>query len=765
MRGQGRFVDDVTCEGVVHAAFVRSPHAHALIRRIDATAARGVPGVLAVVTGADLGAIVKEHRMPPGFPAGSLPPNITPYVLSTHEVAYVGEPVAVVVAGSRSVAEDAADLVAVDYEPLTVVPDMIAALAPDAPRVRTETDSNVLQHYVVSYGDTANAFAGAAHVFKESLRQHRGAAHPMEGRGVLAKPDESTGSLTVWTSTQMSNEVFTALVDMLPVDENHLRVLAPDVGGGFGCKYVVTSEEVAISAVALLLGRPVKWTEDRREHFLAAIQERDQLWDIEIAVDANAVIRGIRGHMIHDHGAYTPQGTNAAYNSASSVTGPYVVPAYSLEVRVMSTNKVPVMPVRGAGYPQATFAMERLMDRVAHELGLDRAEVRRRNFIPPSKMPYTKQVRNRAGAPMVIDSGDYAACQSLALQTIGHDRFPQRQREALARGRYLGLGLAHCVKPTGRGPYESARVQVAPSGRISIYTGAMAMGQGLKTTLAMVCAEQLGVAPDAIDVVCGDTAFSAYGMGGFASRQTVMAGSSVHLAAVEVREKALEVASVLLEAPREDLVLRNGRVEVDGSPGSGITLAELARKLKGAPGFSLPPGITPTLEAEAKFQIDLQAYANACHACEVEVDPATGGVRILRYVAVQDSGNLVNPLAAEGQVHGGVVHGIGNALFEVMQYDDAAQPLTTTFADYLLATATEIPPIEVRFHSSPSPVNPLGVKGIGEAGTLPVAATIASAIDDALAPFGVRIASVPVTPVALLEAIETSVHAALAANR
>jgi len=754
LRGEGRFVDDIVVPDMLHGAFLRSPYAHARILRIDTTAAKALPGVNAVLLASDLDTVLKEKRMPPGFPGGTLPANITPYVLSWDEVAYAGEPFALVLATSRGIAEDATALIDVEFEPLPVIADCRDAVKPSSPKVRREVESNILQHLKLGYGDTNAVFASAPHVFRESIRQHRGAAHPMEGRGVLAKPGTDDSALTVWTSSQMTNEVFTAIVDMLGIDENRLRVIAPDVGGGFGCKYVVTSEEIAVSAAAVLTGRPVKWIEDRREHFLGSIQERDQQWDVEIAVASDGKILGIRGTMIHDHGAYTPQGTNAAYNAASSVTGPYIVPAYALEVFVVQTNKVPVIPVRGAGYPQASYTMERLLDRAAKELGIARDEIRRRNFIPSSKMPYTKQLKNRAGASMTIDSGDYAACQEMALKAIGYADFGKRQVAARAEGRHIGIGLSHCVKPTGRGPFESGRVQITPSGKVSVYTGALAMGQGLKTCLAMICSEQLGVPIDSIEVIAGDTSFSNYGMGGFASRQTIMAGSSVHLAAVEVKNKAIKVAAGLLEAAEEDLVLRNGRVELVGVPGSGLPLADIARKLKGAPGFSMPGGVTPGLEANANFQIDLQAYANACHVCEVEVDTGTGQVRILRYIAVQDSGKLINPMAAEGQVHGGVVHGIGNALFEWMRYDEEAQPITTTFADYLMVTATEIPNIEVLFHESPSPINPLGVKGIGEAGTLPVVAAIISATEDALSPFGVHIAEAPLTPVRVLELID-----------
>jgi carbon-monoxide dehydrogenase large subunit len=495
------------------------------------------------------------------------------------------------------------------------------------------------------------------------------------------------------------------------------------------------------------LGRPVKWIEDRLEHFVSAIQERDQLWDVEIAVDADATIRGVRGRLVHDQGAYTPQGINSAYNSATSVTGPYIVPAYALEVLVVQTNKVPTIPVRGAGYPQACFTMERLMDRVARELKLDRAEVRRRNLVPAAKMPYEKPLKNRAGAPIVLDSGNYAACQEKVLAAIGYAAFGERQGAERQRGRHLGIGIAHGVKGTGRGPFESGTVRVAPSGRISVYSGALAMGQGIHTALAQICAAELGVQPREIEVITGDTAYVSLGLGGFASRQLVTAGSSVQLAARTVREKALKVAAQQLEAAETDLELADGAVRIAGT-NRAITLAAIARLLRGVPGYSLPPGVEPGLEASMHWQTDQMAYAHSFHACEVEVDPGTGSVTILRYVALQDSGRLVNPLIVEGQVHGGVVHGIGNALYERMSFDDAGQPITTTFADYLLPTSTVVPTIEVLLHESPSPFNPLGAKGVGEGGTVPVAAAVISAIEDAL---GVHVTETPITPARIVE--------------
>jgi carbon-monoxide dehydrogenase large subunit len=746
LRGEGRYLDDVRIEDPLHAAFLRSPHAHARIVRIDVSAARALPGVIAVFDAATIAHELTSLRMPLGFPSATLQADITPWVLSGTEVAFVGEAVAMVVAQSRHVAEDALALIDIDYQPLPIVHDVHQALDAQAPVVRSDAVSNIAERVPVGYGDVHTAFSTAAHVFSESLFVHRGAAHPMEPRGVVARYDRALDAITVWTSTQMSHEVMHAIGQMLGMDQHSVRVIAPDVGGGFGSKYLVYPEEVAIPAAARALGRPGKWVEDRAEHFVSAIHERDQYWDVQIAVDAQAKILGVHGRLLHDQGAYTPQGINLPYNAATSVTGPYLVPAYSMDVLICQTNKTPVVPVRGAGYPQAAFVMERLLDRVAHELRLDRTEVRARNLIPPEKMPYEKGLTNRAGVRSVIDSGFYAATQAAALARIDHAGFAARQQAARSQGRHLGFGIANSVKATSRGPFESAVVRVSPKGRIDVYTGALAMGQGLATALAQIVAEQLKVPLASINVTCGDTGHVSLGMGGFASRQTVMAGSSVHLAALEVRTKALKVAEQLLQVPADELELKDGRVEAVGRPGVAISLADIARKLKGAPGYSLPPGITPGLEATGLFQTNSQAHANACHVCEVEVDVGTGAVHILRYVAVHDSGNLINPTMAEGQIHGGIVHGLGNALF------------AGTFADYLLPTATEIPDIEVIFFQTASPTNPIGVKGIGESGTIPVAPAIVSAVEDALAPFGVHISEAPLSPMRILELIEAGQH-------
>ena len=754
LTGAARFVDDLRFPGVLEAAFVRSPHAHAAIRSIDPSAARALPGVHAVLTLVDLMPLLSQERLPLQFRTAQLPPDITPFALARDEVAFVGEAVAVAIADTRYIAEDAAALVAVDYQPLPAVSDCRRALAPDAPPVHRGRASNLLVEFRQAYGDVADAFARAPHRASVDLKQHRGGAHSIEGRGALAAYDVNEERLTLWSSTQLAHEVRAFLMRLLRLDENQIRVVAPEVGGGFGGKFVMYPEEVVLAASCLRLRRPIKWIEDRREHFLAAIQERDQYWDLEVAFDHDGRLLGVRGRLIHDQGAYTPQGINLPYNASSGLPGPYVLPAYALDVLIVETNKVATMPVRGAGYPEGAFAMERLLDRIAAELGLDRAEVRRRNLVPPERMPYVTPLKTRAGSAIALDSGDFPGCQRMAIDAIDYAGFPERQRRARAEGRYLGIGVGNGIKGTGRGPFESAIVRIGRSGRISVYTGAMPMGQGIRTALAQICADELAVTPDSVTVVAGDTAVIPHGQGGFASRQTVTAGSAVHLAAVAVREKALAVAAHLLEAAPADLELRDGRIEIAGVPGSGLSLREVAEAVSGVPGYAMPGRFEPGLESLQSFLPGALTYGGGCHAVEVDLDIETGGVRILRYVIVNDGGRIINPMIVEGQIVGGAAHGLGNALMEWMGYDDGAQPVTTTFADYLIPGATEVPRIEVKLAEFPSPLNPLGVKGVGESGCVPAAGAIVSAVENALAPFGVRITEYPMTPARLLGLIK-----------
>ncbi|MEK9683440.1 MAG: xanthine dehydrogenase family protein molybdopterin-binding subunit [Rhodospirillaceae bacterium] len=756
LRGRGRFADDLRLPGTVHGAFVRSPFPHAILKSLDKTAALELEGVLAVYDFTDIRAHMTQDKLPVEFPSGV--PNAEtagPAVLVKDETMYAGECVAIVIAETRHIAEDAAALVAMDWEPLPAAGDCKAALQEGAPTAYKDATNNLMMEMVQEYGEVDRIFESAPFRYHEEIWQHRGTAHPIECRGAVGRYDPVSDVITLWSSTQMPNLAHSYIVKVLGLNENQIRVITPDVGGGFGPKFLFYSEELVVALAAKLFGRPIKWTEDRREHFVSAVQERDQYWEAEIALDGDGIILGVRGHLIHDHGAYTAQGITLPYNAAATIPGPYKVPNYRMRQSLVFTNKVPCAPVRGASHPQGTYVMERLMDRAAKEMGIDRAELRLRNMIQGSEMPYKKPLKTRAGVNIEYDSGDFPGAMRKALETCDYDNFALRQKAARKQGRYLGIGMSLGVKGTGRGPFEMATVRIGTSGKVSIYTGAAPMGQSTQTMMAQVVSEQLGYDMTNIEVIAGDTQSIPMGMGGFGSRQAITAGSSAHIAALEVRQKALKIAANMLEASEDDLEIKGNEITVRGTDIS-ISLAKVANAVAGTPGYVLPGGVEPGLESTQRFLTDPLAYCYSAHCCELEVDTETGAVKFTRYIIVHDSGNLMNPMIVEGQIHGGAAHGIGNALFEWMAYDEEAQPLTTNFGEYLLPTAPEIPGFKVDFIESPSPLNPLGVKGVGEGSTVPVAAAVASAIENALEPFDVRIAETPISPQRIIELISKS---------
>ncbi len=756
LRGRGRFADDLRLPGTVHGAFVRSPFPHAILKSLDKTAALELEGVLAVYDFTDIRAHMTQDKLPVEFPSGV--PNAEtagPAVLVKDETMYAGECVAIVIAETRHIAEDAAALVAMDWEPLPAAGDCKAALQEGAPTAYKDATNNLMMEMVQEYGEVDRIFESAPFRYHEEIWQHRGTAHPIECRGAVGRYDPVSDVITLWSSTQMPNLAHSYIVKVLGLNENQIRVITPDVGGGFGPKFLFYSEELVVALAAKLFGRPIKWTEDRREHFVSAVQERDQYWEAEIALDGDGIILGVRGHLIHDHGAYTAQGITLPYNAAATIPGPYKVPNYRMRQSLVFTNKVPCAPVRGASHPQGTYVMERLMDRAAKEMGIDRAELRLRNMIQGSEMPYKKPLKTRAGVNIEYDSGDFPGAMRKALETCDYDNFALRQKAARKQGRYLGIGMSLGVKGTGRGPFEMATVRIGTSGKVSIYTGAAPMGQSTQTMMAQVVSEQLGYDMKNIEVIAGDTQSIPMGMGGFGSRQAITAGSSAHIAALEVRQKALKIAANMLEASEDDLEIKGNEITVRGTDIS-ISLAKVANAVAGTPGYVLPGGVEPGLESTQRFLTDPLAYCYSAHCCELEVDTETGAVKFTRYIIVHDSGNLMNPMIVEGQIHGGAAHGIGNALFEWMAYDEEAQPLTTNFGEYLLPTAPEVPGFKVDFIESPSPLNPLGVKGVGEGSTVPVAAAVASAIENALEPFDVRIAETPISPQRIIELISQS---------
>lgn len=753
LSGGGRYVDDLSPPGVLHLCFVRSTHAHARLAGIDVAAARAVPRVRCVLTADDLGE-PGTRRMPMPFPNPNLVDARTQYPLARDEVCYVGEAVAVVVAEDRYAAEDAAALVNVEYVPLGVAGDCRRALGADAPVAHGNASSNLAATLRASYGSVEHAFREAELVLADRFEMHRGGCHSMECRGVVAQFDQHEDTLRVWTSTQSPHAVRRLIAAHLGWDEPRVRVITPDVGGGFGPKAVFYPEELVVALLALRLRVPVKWVEDRREHFVATAQQRDQIWEVEIAATRDGRILALRGNGIHDAGAYLPYGLVLAESSLWPFPGPYAIPALALRLDVAYTNMVPTSPVRGAGRTYAAFVIERCVDRVACALSIDRVRVREINFVTREQFPYATGMRYRDGSDATYDSGNFEECLRKALALSHYQTFPDRREQALRRGRLRGIGVASYVEDTGSGPFEGVTVRVLPSGVVRVITGASAQGQGHATILSQICAEKLGVPLDRVSVVSGDTGLFAYGVGTFGSRVAVTAGSSAADAASQVASKALKFASHRLGVAEGALRLANGQVFDADRAHTALTLGEIAGALAGLPGVPLPPGLTPGLEATGYVPIARPTTASGTHVAEIEVDPTTGAVEIVEYSVAHDCGRMLNPLLVEGQIVGGVVHGIGNAFYERMVYDAGGQPLSTNYGEYLLPTATEVPHIHITHIETPSPLNPLGAKGAGEGGTIPAAPALIGALENALQHLGVSISQHPVSPEDILALLE-----------
>jgi len=754
LTGRAMFVDDVRRPGMLHAAFYRSPHAHARIRRIDAAPARALPGVAAVFTAADLPERLRGP-LPKLIPHPALVHHKTQVALAGEVVHHVGEPIALVVAESRYLAEDAVDLITVDFEVLPAVVDLEAAARPDSPVVHADMSDNIAAHHIQRVGNVEEAFAKAPHVFRERLVMDRGASAPLETRGVVAEWDGRTRELVVWDSTQAPIRIRNYLSDLLGLPQSDVRVIAPDIGGGFGPKIMMCyPEEIAIPHAAMVLGRPVKWIEDRREHFVATNQERLQIHDAEIAVDREGRILGVRTVFLHDCGAYCAYGLIVPIVASTTLPGPYRIPNYHAEYRAVFTTKTQTSPYRGAGRPHGVFVMERLIDRVARELGLDRAEVRRRNFIQPHEFPYDLGgLIYQDGVRLVYDSGNYPEVFRKALAHIGYEEWPAQRARYRREGRRVGLGIAFYVEGTGIGPYEGCRITVEPSGKVYVATSVGTQGQGHYTSFAQIVAEALGADVRDVIVTTGDSGAFGWGTGTFASRAAVVAGNAIALAATAVREKTLQVAAALLEARADDLEVGEGRIFVRGSPARAVTLGQVATAANPLRGTIPADWEGPGLDATRYFAPPRGAFAPGCHAALVEVDVETGFIRFLKYVVVHDCGPVINPLILEGQIRGGVAQGVGNAFYERLVWDDQGQLLTQTFMDYLLPTVAEVPAVQIDHVETPSPLNPLGIKGAGEAGTIPVPALVASALDDALSEEGVWITEMPLNPPRLLQII------------
>ena len=759
--GRGRYLDDLG-QGALAAAFVRSPHAHARITDIDVSGALDVDGLVAVYTWEDLPGRVGEP-LPLLIPHPALTHGRTGHPLARDVVRHVGEPVAMVVARDRYLAEDAAERIRVEYEPLPAVVGIEAATRAEH-LVHDDVPGNVGAVLVQETGDAAGAIESAPHVLEFSLSIERSASMPLEGRGVYARWDADDGSLRVYSSTQASTSVRAAIAARLGLPNGKVEVVAPDVGGGFGVKIVHPwPEEILVPWAARLLDREIKWTEDRREHFVSAAHERGQLQDVRVGFDDAGRVLGLDVRIRHDHGAYTPYGIIIPIVTSTQLLGPYKIGAYRAEVVSLYTNTLIVTPYRGAGRPQGVFCMERTMDRIARHLGADRADVRAANLIQPDEFPYDQGLTFQDGRPLIYDSGDYPELLRKARELIGWDGFEAERAAAASRGRRIGQGLGVYVEGTGVGPYEGGHVEIDTAGRVHVSTGLTSQGQGHETVFAQIAASELGVPIEDVHVTTGDTRRFGYAVGTFASRAAVMSGNAIALACRKVRSKALRIAGEALEADPDDLDITDGVVHVRGDRSAAVplrTVAVLSNPLRyafdeeaaAATQFAVgrpvtePPvasGDEPGLEGRDYYSPVRSTFAAGAHAAIVEVDPDTAEIAILRYAVVHDCGRLINPMVVEGQIHGGVAQGIGGALYERMAYDEAGQLLNASFMDFLMPYATEIPRIETGHLETPSPLNPLGIKGAGEAGVIPVSAVIASAVEDAE---GVRVDAMPISP-------------------
>lgn len=761
LTGQALFVDDVDLPDMLHAAFLRSDFAHARVRSIDVSAARARPGVVAVFTAEDMGDFWRPGPLivpPPSKVEGIVFNARTQIPMVKDKIHHIGDPLAVVIAETRYIAEDALEDIFVDYEPLDAVVDLEEALKPDAPLVHDDLGSNLAAHVVQQKGDFEAARGEADVVVKRRIVIDRGAAAALENRGVVADWDPRSQQLTVWDTTQAPIPIRNGIAAMLGLSEHQVRVIAPFIGGGFGPKIMMSQpEEVLVPWAATKLNRPVKWIEDRRENFIGTTQEREQIHDVEMALTRDGRILGVRDVFLHDTGAYDPYGLTVPLNTQSHALGAYDVPNYYTEFKVVFTNKMIVTPVRGAGRPQGIFIIERMLDLAAKELGLDRAEIRRRNFIPPDAFPYSHVVIDQAFAELIFDSGNYEPALDKALAMIGYDQFIKEEQPRLrAEGQCVGLGIVSFVETTGVGPYEGARVTIEASGKVSVVTGVGTQGQGHFTSFAQVAADQLGVDVGEVRVVTGDTAQFHWGTGTFASRGAVVAGNAVNAAASNVRAKVLRLASKVLDAPEEELELENGQVRVADIPEQSISLGELAvlaNPLRGA----VEPGTEPGLESTDYFGPKTCATAFGVVSMIVEVDPETMLVDIKRLVIAHDCGTVLNPMIVEGQIHGGMSLGIGNSFYEKLAYDENGQLLNASFMDYLLPRSTDMPPqIEIGHLETPSPLNPMGSKGVGEAGAIPVPAAFAQAVEDALVDYNVEILETPLSPNRLFEILEAA---------
>jgi carbon-monoxide dehydrogenase large subunit len=757
--GRATYVNDIAAVGCTEVIFVRSPHAHARIKRIDTTQASASPDVLAVVIGSDLAASMQPVPCIWTIPDMKAP---TRRAITSDKVRFVGDIVAAVVAATQAAARDAAELVEVDYEVLPSVTDQDAALQAGAPQIHDDVPGNTAFTWDLSGGDQS-VFDTAEVRVPLRLVNQRLVSNFMETRGVLAQWNAPTNELTVWSSTQIPHLVRLELSRVLGVPESTLRVIAPEVGGGFGSKQNFYPEEMIVAALAMRVNRPVRWIEDRAEHYVATTHGRAHVQDAELVGQRDGTILGLRVNARANLGAYFSMFAPAVPTGLFGLMlcGAYRTPTIACHVNGVLTNTTTVDAYRGAGRPEATHLVERLVDMFAVEIGMDPAEVRRKNFVRPEQFPHT------TATGMTYDSGEYAVALDHALEVVGYAQLRREQAEARRQGRLLGIGLCSFVEICGAGPsaalggagagigfWEAGTVRVLPTGKATVYTGSSAHGQGHETTFAQIAADQLQLPIEDIDVVHGDTAKVPFGIGTFASRSAAVGGTAVVLSAQKVRDKAIKIAAHLLETSPDDIELAPGVFRVRGAPGRSVSWADVG--LQSFLAHRLPAGLEPGLEASTFFDPPNFTWPFGTHVCVTEVDPETGQVKILRYVAVDDCGTVINPLIADGQVHGGITQGLGQALYEGAEYDDSGQLLTGSMLDYVVPTSEQTPSYETSHTYTPSPVNPLGVKGIGEAGTIAASAAVVNSVVDALAHLGVRHLDMPLRPERVWRAMHTA---------
>lgn len=776
LKGEGSFIDDLDLPGVLHAAFVRSPFARAKIKSVDTDYARSMDGVMAIYTCDNIGNL--DMELPLLIPHDCMNDARTQRTLARDDVYHVGQAVVMVVAINRYLAEDAALMVDVDYEPMDVEVDIEKAILPDAPLVHPTHPGNIAADLTQISGDPVSAFARAEHVTKIRVEVERSTAAPMETRSVAAYYDKISGVLTVWDGTQAPLTVRGGLASIFEIDEDKVRVIAPDVGGGFGQKVMFPHpDELLVPLAAMELGMPVKYIEDRRENFISSNQERKQIHHIELYATKDGDVIGLKDFFLHDTGAFIPYGIAIAQVASTSIAGPYRIPNIHVQFQAVYTPTVTITPYRGCGRPQACFAVERAMDQLAEDLGIDRFEIRRKNLISDDQFPYPREGLIFAdGLPVTMDSGQYFKALDLIEEKIDVRNFPRMQEEARSQGKFLGLGLAYYVEGTGLGPYEGGHIKIHPiTGKVYVNTGLSGQGQGHDTVFAQIVADQLGVNVEDVILTEGDSGAYDWGVATFASRAAVVSGNAIHKTALIVRKKTIKAAANMLEVDEDEIELRDGHAWVSNSNRS-VSLAAVAtatnplryafnEAAKAATQFApasrhdgpaLDEGQAPGLEATDYYSPPAATWAYGVHAAIVEVDEITCETKIKKYALVHDCGNMINPTIVEGQVMGGVAQGIAGAMYEKVEFDDDGNISNANFVDFVIPYATEIPKVEMYHLETPTPLNPLGVKGVGEAGCIATAATIASGLTDALREFGnPKFRSTPITPSMIHEVLSS----------